>query len=89
MKPTHPPIHDGKAVTLSILITDAFGRPTADGIDNVARAFNGTEAIPQTMTEGVDNASIRHSCIQPFVQRRTGRVGIALGFAAVFWEGEG
>ena len=60
-----------------------------DGIDNVGWTFNGTKAIPQTVTEGVDDASIGHPWFQPFVQRRTGRVGIALGFAAVFWEGEG
>ena len=70
-------------------MADAFGRPTTDGIDDVGWAFNGTEAIPQTVTEGVDDASIRHSWLQPFVQCRTGRVRIALGFAAIFWEGEG
>ena len=69
-------------------MADAFGRPTADGVDDVGGAFNGTEAIPQAMPEGVDDASIRHTRLQPFVQRRAGRVRIALGFAAVFWEGE-
>ena len=44
----------------SILMADAFGGPTADGIDYVGGTFNGTEAIPQTMPEGVDDASIRH-----------------------------
>ena len=69
-------------------MADAFGGPTADGIDDVGRAFNGTEAIPQTVPEGVDNASIRHARFQPFVKRRTGRVRIALGLTAVFGEGE-
>ena len=53
-------MHDSKAIPFSILITDAFGRPTTDSIDYVGRAFNGTEAIPQAMPEGVDEASIRH-----------------------------
>ena len=70
-------------------MADAFGGPTADGIDYVGGTFNGTEAIPQTMPEGVDDASIRHPWFQPFVQCRTGRVSIALGFAAVFGRGEG
>ena len=70
-------------------MADAFGGPTADGIDDVGWAFNGTEAIAQTVPEGVDDTSIRHPWLQPFVQRRTGRVRIALGFAAVFVEGEG
>jgi hypothetical protein len=70
-------------------MTDAFCRPTANGIDDVGWAFNGTEAIPQTVAEGVDDTSIRHPWLQPFVQRRTGRVRIALGFAALFGEGEG
>ena len=70
-------------------MADAFGRPTTDGIDDVGWAFDGTEAIAQTVPEGVDNTPIRHSWLQPFVQRRTGRVRIALGFAAVFGEGEG
>ena len=70
-------------------MTDAFGCPTANGIDDVGWAFNGTEAIPQTVTKGVDDTTIRHPWLQPFVQRRTGRVGIRLGLAAVFWEGEG
>ena len=82
-------MHDGKAVSLAILMADAFGCPTADGIDDVGRAFNGTKAIPQTVTEGVDDASIGHPWFQPFVQRRAGRVGIALGFAAIFGKGEG
>ena len=88
-EPFHPTMHDRKAVSFAILMADAFGGPTADGIDNVGWTFNGTKAIPQTVTEGVDDASIGHPWFQPFVQRRTGRVGIALGFAAVFWEGEG
>ena len=86
--PLHPSIHDSKAVSLAILMADAFGCPTADGIDDVGGAFDGTEAIAQTVPEGVDHTSFRHPWLQPFVQRRTGRVRIALGFAAVFGEGE-
>ena len=82
-------MHDGKAVPSAILMADAFGRPTTDGIDDVGWAFNGTEAIAQTVTEGVDDTSLRHPWLQPFVQRRTGRVRIALGLTAVFREGEG
>ena len=48
-------------------MTDAFGRPTTDGIYDVGRAFNGTEAIAQTVPEGVDDTTIRHSWFQPFV----------------------
>ena len=70
-------------------MADAFGGPTADGIDDVGWAFNGTEAIAQTVTEGVDDTSLRHPWFQPFVQRRTGRVHITLGLTAVFGEGEG
>ena len=70
-------------------MSDAFSGPTADGIDDVGWAFNGTEAIPQTVPEGVDYTSIRHPGLQPFIQRRTSRVRIAFGFAAVFGEGEG
>ena len=69
-------------------MSDAFGGPTANGIDDVGGAFNGTEAIAQTVPEGVDDTSIRHPWLQPFVQRSTGRVRIALGFVAVFGEGE-
>ena len=43
--PLHPSIHDSKAVTLAILMADAFGGPTADGIDDVGWAFNGTERM--------------------------------------------
>ena len=82
-------MHDGKAVPLAILMADAFGRPTTYGIDDIGWAFDGTEAIPQTVPEGVDDASIWHPWLKPFVQRRTGRVRIALGFTAVFGEGEG
>ena len=82
-------MRDGKSVSLAILMSDAIGGQTADGIDDVGRAFNGTEAIAQTVPEGVDDTSIRHPWLQPFVQCRTCRVRIALGFAAVFGEGEG
>ena len=81
-------MHDSKAVSLAILMADAFGGPTADGIDDVGWAFNGTEAIAQTVTVGVDDTSIRQKWFQPFVQRRTGRVRVALGIDSVFVEGE-
>ena len=70
-------------------MADTFGGPTTDGIDDVGGAFNGTEAIAQTVPEGVDDTSIRHPWLQPFVQRRNGGVRIALGFAAIFGKGEG
>ncbi len=44
-EPLHPPLHDGKSVSFAILMSDAFGHPTADCIDDVGRAFNGTEAV--------------------------------------------
>ena len=69
-------------------MADAFGRPTTDGIDDVGWAFNGTETVAQTVPERVDDTSIRHPWLQPFVQCRTGGVGIALGLTAVFGEGE-
>ena len=69
-------------------MADALSRPTTNGIDDVGWTFNGTEAIPQTVTEGVDDTTIRYPWLQPFVKRHTGRVGIALGLTAVFGEGE-
>ena len=48
-------------------MADTFGGPTTDGIDDFGWTFNGTEAIPQAMPEGVDDASIRHTRLQPFV----------------------
>ena len=69
-------------------MADAFGCPTADGIDDVGGAFDGTKAIAQTVPEGVDHTSFRHPWLQPFVQRSTGGVRIALGLTAVFGEGE-
>ena len=59
-------MHDSKAMSFAILMADAFGRPTTDGIDNVSKAFDGTEAVPQTVPEGVDDTSIRHPWLQPF-----------------------
>ena len=82
-------MHDCKAVSLAILIADAFGGPATDGVDDVGRAFDGTEAIAQTVSERVDDTSIPHPWFQPFIERRTCRVGIALGLTAVFGEGEG
>ena len=38
-------MHDSKAVPLAILMSDAFGGPTTNGIDDVGWAFNGTEAV--------------------------------------------
>ncbi len=60
-------MHDGKAVSLAKLMAYNFGGPAADCVDDVGRAFNGTEAIPQTVPEGVDDASIWHSWLEPFV----------------------
>ena len=81
-------MHDAKAMPFAILVTNTFSRPTTNGIVDVGRAFDGTEAVTQTVLEGVDDASIRHPWLQPFVQRRTCRVRIALGLTAVFGEGE-
>ncbi len=69
-------------------MADIFSGPTTDGIDDFGWTFNGTEAIAQTVTEGVDYTSIWHPWLQPFVQCRTCRIRIALGFAAVLGEGE-
>ena len=52
-------MHDSKAMAFAILMADAFGCPTADGIDDVGGTFNDTEAIPQTMPEGVDDGPYR------------------------------
>ena len=51
-------MHDGEAVPLAILMTDAFGRLITDDVDDVGWTFDGTEAIPQTETEGVDHTTI-------------------------------
>ena len=82
-------MQDCTAVFSAILMTDAFGCLTTNGIDDVGRAFNGTVAIPQAVPERVYDASICHRWLKPFVERRTDRVRIAFGFAAVFGEGEG
>ena len=37
-------MHDSKAVSLAILMSDAFGGPTANGIDDVDRAVEGIKA---------------------------------------------
>ena len=37
-------MHDSKAVSFAILMTNAFGRPTANGIDDVGRAVEGIKA---------------------------------------------
>ena len=81
-------MHVCKAVSLAILMSNALGGSTADGIDDVGWTFYGTETVTQTVPKGVDDTTIRHTWFQPFVQRSTSRVRIALGFAAVFWEGE-
>ena len=60
-------MHDGKAVTLAMLMSNTFSHPTTDGVDDVGRAFDGAEAVTQTVPEGVDDASIQHSWLQPFV----------------------
>ena len=54
-------MHEAKAVPLAILMTGAFGRLITDDVDDVGWTFNGTEAIPQTETEGVDHTSIRQT----------------------------
>ena len=37
-------MHDGKAMPFVISVTNAFSRPTTDGINDISRAFDGTEA---------------------------------------------
>jgi len=40
------------------------------------------------MPERVDHTATWNTRLEPFVERRTGRVGITLGLVAVFWEGK-
>ena len=40
------------------------------------------------MPEREDDAPVRNTWLQPFVQCGTRRVGITLGLVAVFWEGK-
>ena len=44
-------MHDSEAVYLAILMSDAFGGPTANGIDNVDRAVEGIKANWVAMKE--------------------------------------
>ena len=74
-------MHDGKAVTLAILMADAFGCPTADGIDDVCWTSDSQKTIPQTVPEGVDDTSIRHSRLQPFVQCHEFTVNVDQGIS--------
>ncbi len=37
-------MHDSKAMSLAILMADAFCRPTADGIDDIDKAVEGIKA---------------------------------------------
>ena len=75
-------MHDAKAVPLTILMADALSRPTTNGIDDVGW-IQFTEAIAQTVPEGVDDASIRHTWLQPFVQAHW-QSSHCISFAAVF-----
>ena len=79
-------MHDGKAVSLAILMTDAFGSPSTDGIDDVGRAFDGTEAIAQAVSERVDDTSIRHPRLQPLVQGAANIDGLITFMRAVARE---
>ena len=56
-------MHDSKAVSFSVLMAYAFNRPTTGGIDDVRRVLNGTEAIPQTVQDRVDNTAISHQWV--------------------------
>ena len=38
-------MRDGKSVPFEILMSNALGGPTADGIDDVGWTFYGTEAV--------------------------------------------
>ena len=76
-------MHDCKAVSFAILMTNAFGRPTTDGIDDFGWAFNGTEAVTQAVAEGVDDTSIRYERLHPLVQSVAGIVCLALRGGAV------
>ena len=42
--PLHPPMHNGKAVSLAILMAYTFGGPAADGVDDVDKAVEGIKA---------------------------------------------
>ena len=60
-------MRDGKSVTLAIFLAYSCGGPTADGIDDVGWTLDGTEAIPQAETEGVDHTSIWRPWLYPFL----------------------
>ena len=82
-------MHHSKVMSFAIFMSGTSSGPATVGVDDVGWAFNGTEAIAQTVTVGVDDTSIRQKWFQPFVQRCTGRVRVAFGIDLVFVEGEG
>ena len=52
-------MHDSKAVSLAILMADAFGCPTADGVDDVDKAVEGIKAN-WTAKKGYGAIELKH-----------------------------
>ena len=56
-------MHNDKGVPLGILMTDAFGRPTADGIDDVDKAVEGIKAN-WTAIRGYGAIELNHKTVR-------------------------
>ena len=51
-------MRDSDTMPLAILMANAYGGPTSDGINDVGWAFNGSEMVPWAVSERVDDTSI-------------------------------
>ena len=55
-------------MSFAILMTDAFSGPATDGVDNVGRAFNGTEAVLQSCMGGWESCLLLDLCRQKLIK---------------------
>ena len=51
-------MHNGQAMSFAILMADAFGGPTTDGVDDVDKAFEGKK-VNRTATKGCGAVNTR------------------------------
>ena len=83
----HPAAQHLNRVAIAIATSHTSGRPTTYLVNNICRAFDGSQSVSEAVPEGVHHASLWSMITKPFVQSSAGRVGLVPLARTIIREG--
>ena len=68
INPLHTAAQHLKPIAVTVAASHTSGRPTAYLINNVCRAFDGSQSISHAVPKGVNDAPVWSMVAKPFIQ---------------------